>query len=106
MEKYNYRPLDVRSQGPDPSLENIMFDIASQANGHLGQGLVMLEKNQANKDRNFHSFLRGPTIRSKQYLDALQQSAFNPCTMAMTDQTFSQIRYQFRILNSKLVGKL
>lgn len=106
MEKHKYHPLHVRSPGPDLPLENIMFDIASQANGHLEKGLDMLGKNLSNKDKNLQSFLRGPVVRSKQYLHALQQSTFNPCTTEMIDQNFSQMRYQIRILNSKLLGKL
>ena len=106
MAKHKYDALESRSPGPDAPLENVMFDIASQANGHLEKGLKMLAGNEAKNSILFQSVVRGPVVRSKLYLHSLQQSGFNPCTRSMTQQTYSQVNYQIRLLNSRLFGNL
>ena len=84
------------------SLCNSVFDIASQAHGHLGKAKHLIEIGIASNA--IHAFF--PAVRSGIYLKTLQKENFDPFASALHDRSSSILSYQMQLLGSKFTSKL
>ena len=83
------------------ALQNCVFDVASQAHGHLDRARELFsEKKLPRAALN----VCAPAVRSSMMLESLRQAHFNPYDESL--HTNTQLRFQFRLLWMRLSGTL
>ena len=79
------------------SLSASIFEIASQANGHLEEARRLLKSNELEKNA-IYALL--PAVRSEMYLQTLQEKNFNPLDESFLSPPQDQLRYQLNLLKA------
>lgn len=85
------------SEAGQKKLQDAVFEIASQANGHLENAKKLLPT--CNKD-NFKQalpFLNGPVTRSEIYLQQLRQANFNVIDGELLQHQNNHLKYQIKL---------
>ncbi len=84
-------------------LSAAIFDIASQANGHLDEARSLIKKHRLEK--NFMYALL-PAVRSNMFLQTLQQQNFNPLSEVFLNSNGDQLKYQLNLLRAMFLTQI
>ena len=79
------------------ALTAAIFDVASQANGHLDEAKKLLKSNELEKNA-VYALLAA--VRSGMYLQTLQEKSFNPLDDCFLNPSQDQLRYQMNLLKA------
>ena len=89
------------------SIKECVFDVASQAFGHLEQAKVLFNKEEHSR-RSIGINVLYPVVRSQMFLEELRRADFNPFEpdLLAGQQNPSYFRYQLNLLRMQWTMKL